>query len=185
MSYYFLVASLPSFTLDEPPGLSEEDFLDRCRDQLSPRDWAAMQAVMAPAPRPDAHPFAEEWYRAETELRNAVVRVRAERRRADAAAHLREDGAYGAEASRAAAEAFGRKTPLEREHALDRFRWEQAVRLAGFDPFATRAVLAYGVRLKLARRWVTIEREKGEEQAEALINQKPRTASGVTAENQT
>jgi len=39
--------------------------------------------------------------------------------------------------------------------------------------------------LKLARRWVTIEREKGEEQAEALIKQKPRTASGRTAENQT
>jgi len=185
MSYYFLVASLPSFTLDDPPGLSEDAFMDRCRDQLSPRDWAAMQAVMAPAPRADPHPFAEAWYRVETALRNALVRVRAERRKADAAAYLRENAAYGAEASRAVADAFGRKTPLERERALDRFRWEQAEQLAGFDPFATRAVLAYGVRLKLARRWVTIEREKGEEQAEALIKQKPRTASGRTAENQT
>ena len=107
MSYYFLVASLPSFTLDDPPGLSEDAFMDRCRDQLSPRDWAAMQAVMAPAPRADPHPFAEAWYRVETALRNALVRVRAERRKADAAAYLRENAAYGAEASRAVADAFG------------------------------------------------------------------------------
>ena len=171
MNYYYLAASLPALSLESAPPLSPEDFRRLCREQLAARDFAEMEDLLgftagARVPRGD---FARAWSAAETRLRNAIVRVRAARLRRDAAPHLRPEEGIDPAADRAAADAYARATPAERELALDRQRWRMLDELAAFDPFSLRAVLAYALKLRIADRWARLDEGAGARAASALV----------------
>ena len=174
MNYYYLVATLPELSFDKPPDMSQEEFLTLCAEHLSPRDYKAMEDLLESSPDQAADTgFAKAWQEKETQLRNAIVKIRAARQQKDAAPFLKETNSVETAATRAAEEAFLKKSPLDRELALDHFRWQQIEELAGLDPFTTKAVLAYGLKFKLATRWADMDREKGENIAEELLNKKP------------
>ena len=59
------------------------------------------------------------------------------------------------------ADAFARATPLERERALDRFRWRVIEELQGYDPFAFSGIMAYALKLRIAARWGAMDEEQG------------------------
>jgi hypothetical protein len=52
-------------------------------------------------------------------------------------------------------------TPLERERALDRVRWNLLDELAGFDPFDSATALAYALKLRITERWHAVSDERG------------------------
>jgi hypothetical protein len=173
MRYYFLAASLPMLALDEPPPLSPEAFREQCAAHLSRRDLEGLDALLSGDGTACRHPFVRDWRNADTQIRNTLVSQRAARRQEEAAPWLREHRGYDVSLAAGAAEAYGRKTPLQRERALDTLRWRVAEDLAGFDPFTGRAMLAYGVKLLILRRWEAIDREKGEAAAGNLIRRAP------------
>ena len=109
------------------------------------------------------------WLESETSLRNAVARVRADRRGVEAAPYIRSGEKFDATMLRMVDEAFGRATPAERELDLDRFRWQTIELLAGLNPFALSAVLAYGLKLKLVQRWARLSAEAGRQRLEELV----------------
>lgn len=168
MNYYYLVASLPMLFLGRTPPISVDVFLALCRQHLSGEDWEAMEAVMLRGGAGSAHPFVRAWREQETRLRNAIVEARAARRGCEAAPYLRPaDRDFLV--VRTVAEAFGRATPAEREHELDRFRWQTLEALAGLNAFSSGAVLAYGLKLGLAQRWAGMTAETGRQRlAEAV-----------------
>jgi hypothetical protein len=172
MNYYYLAASLPTLSLDSAPLISPDAFRVLCRQHLTPADREAMEEVLDfdPAGAAPRGAVAREWFAAETCLRNAIVRVRAARLQRDAAASLRPESGYESTAERAVSEAYARGTPAERELALDRHRWHTLEALAGFDPFALRALMAYGLKLKLADRWARLTEEQGMRAADAIVN---------------
>jgi hypothetical protein len=110
-----------------------------------------------------------EWRERETQLRNAVARARANRAKRDAAPFLRPTAQHDTGIEKAVADAFAKDTPREREWALDQFRWRMLEELAGFNPFAGRAMLAYGLRLKLVERWAAMAEPRGEEAAARIV----------------
>jgi len=171
MAYYYLIASLPSLSLDTPPSLSFAAFSALCAEHLAPHDLAAVKAIGDGSwlDAPPAHPVLAAWREVETTIRNAIVRDRASRTDREAAPFLREQTGLDAEIPHAVAEAFGRHTPLERERAIDQLRWRRLSALAGFDPFAPAAVLVYALHLRIAERWATMNRDLGRRQAEALL----------------
>ncbi len=171
MNYYYLVGTLPSLVLGNPPEISMKDFRRRCAEQLSPNDLNQLDALLDGAPVSVPHPFVLEWGERERALRNAVARARAARLGLDPQPHLRETRRYDLAAERAVAEAFGKPHPAERELELDRFRWRTLDELAGFNPFSTRAVLAYALRLRLAEQWAAMEVEGGKERLNTLVRQ--------------
>ncbi len=174
MNYYYFVATLPELSFDTPPDMSLEDFITLCEAQLSPRDYKVMKELLASTPDiTGGSGFAKAWQEKETQLRNAIVKIRAAKQQKDAAPFLKETKAIETAATRAAEEAFLKKSPLDRELALDHFRWQQIEELAGLDQFTTKAVLAYGLKFKLATRWADMGREEGEKIAEELLNKKP------------
>jgi hypothetical protein len=185
MNTYFLFASLPMVSLDDPPMLTVREFRERCATQLSATDMRLVDALLGPLPERHPHPFVRRWIDSETELRNALVKARAGRLGTDPEPYLRGEASPGPEAERAVAEAYTQKTPLDRERALDRYRWTQAESLGGFDPFAGRGFLAYALKLKLARRWAVIDREAGEKRAAELMTREPgRDLAAPPAEEQ-
>lgn len=169
MNYYYLVAGLPMLCLGREPPIGEGDFLAVCRDHLEPADLLALESLMRPGGGECGHAFVTEWRQRETRLRNAVARVRADRRGVEAEPYLRPEEGYDPSMIRAVDEAFGRATPAEREQELDRFRWQTLESMAGLNPFSTASVLAYGLRLKIVHRWARLSSEAGRRQLEMWV----------------
>ena len=173
MNHYYFVATLPLLTPGEAPGISRAAFTAACEQHLRPADATGAAAVLedsGAAPQ-GGDGFLARWHNAETQLRNAVARTRGARRGVDIARQLRPVGAFDVALEQSVSDAFGRPSPLERERALDGFRWNKADELAGHDAFSTASVLAYAVKLGIAHRWAALDQESGAAVAQALIEQ--------------
>ena len=168
--YYYLAASLPLFPLGELPHFNVEKFETMCAGHLSPADMAGLQELTGDPALPAVHPFVRVWRAFEVRLRNTIVRVRAHRRQTDATPHLVPDTGYDAHIEHGVHEAFGHKTPLDRELALDRLRWAETMRIAGFDAFSGDAVLAYALRLHISARWAELKVERGRHVLGAILD---------------
>jgi hypothetical protein len=173
MSYYYFAASLPMLTLDQPPPLSVEEFRHQCASHLSAHDLSAMETLLGGAPTGTTHPFTRRWQTADSHLRNALVRTRAERMRKDAGVYTREAEGIDTAIDREVADAYSRPTPLEREKALDQIRWSRLEAIGGLDPFTAEAVLAYGIQLTILERWARMDKESGAATVESLVERNP------------
>ena len=169
MNYYYLIASLPMLVPGRAPSLTEPEFLAVCRDQLTLADFEVLAGFLASGAGTDRHPFLHAWSERETRLRNAVARTRAARKGVEAGACLRPVAGFDVYTERAVEEAFARSSPAEREAELDRYRWRVADELAGLDPFAFAALLAYAVKRRLAERWSRLEAETGRKRMEDFV----------------
>lgn len=179
MSCYYLIASLPRLTLDGGKSLlSPEDFKLLCREQLGSRDAnAAAQLCDGPdyGEKDVAanHPFTVAWQAREIQIRNAIARIRAARRKTDTTDITRPHPGFDVYIEKAVENAFDLPTPLDREKALDHLRWGILDELAGVDPFAPSVALAYAVKLRLARRWTTLDETSARERVETALNANP------------
>ena len=168
-TYYYLTASLPMLVLGDPMPFSIDDFRTSAAPVLSESDLAEFDRVAAGELSDSVSAFAGEWYRAETQLRNAVAKMRAAHRSVDVRNILRDHEGYSVTIEKVVTDAYARPNPAERELSLDRLRWSLLDDLAARDAFGLSAVLAYVVRLQLAARWVGFEDEKGHENLEAVL----------------
>lgn len=175
MSCYYLIASLPLLMPDQKPPLSSDAFKALCCAQLNDAD---RRAVIALCDGPDygddgqtgaTHPFVAAWQAREIQIRNAIARSRAERRKTDAAGSIRSHSGFDSHIEEAVVDAFDRPSPLEREHAFDRLRWQILDELAGVDPFATSVVMAYAVKLRIAQRWAALDTDSALKRVESTL----------------
>ena len=141
MNYYYLVSSLPSLALETEPPISFDEFLLLCSEHLTAGDMANLKTL--DSGKTGRSRFARTWRECESVLRNALVKVRAARLKTDPEKYTRETATLDMRAEKTAAEALAKENPLDREMLLDRFRWQQAEELAGFNPFSSDAVMAY------------------------------------------
>jgi len=174
MGHFFFIAALPALSLEATPTLTWDGFLALCAEHLPPATLALLEeTVAADITRPATNPLIREWRTAEIQLRNAVVRARALRKNLDPGAFLQPHDGFSVEIENSVAEAFTRPTPLDREQALDRARWRVAERLAGFDPFATVALQAYALKLRIATRWAAWNEGQARTLADEIVTQAP------------
>jgi len=159
MSIYYLIASLPTLSLDEPAPLTAAGFVDACRGQLASPDAAAAEALVAGTPA--AHPFVVAWHDKDTQLRNAVARRRAARHGTDATRWLHPAAGCDVWLETRVDEAFQETDPLDREKALDRLRWQAVETLQGPDPMTLSALFAYAVKLAIVLRWSAYDEQAG------------------------
>ena len=169
MSYYYLVATLPSLTFGTPPELSFDAFRTLCAEHLSPGDTAVFDRAFGEDPDSCSHPFVARLRERDRQIRNATARARAARRSADATPFLREHTGYDVHTENAVGSAFAQGTPLQRETALDRLRWDAIEEFQGHDPFSMTALLAYGFRLRIAERWAAMDEETGTRTLDVLM----------------
>ena len=173
MNYYYFAASLPTLALDGKPPFSRKGFAAQCRANLSPahaRAFAALTDDSIAAP----HPFVKVWRELDAQIRNQVAALRAARRKVEAGPFLRPDVPFSADTAKAVSDAFALPNPLQRERAIDRFRWDQIERIQGFDMFSINAILGYAVKLQLVDRWASLSDERGRTRASDLIEQRSR-----------
>jgi len=150
--------------------MSSQAFRALCREHLTAGDFRVLDAALTRGDeQPPASALAREWWARDKALRNAIVRIRAARLRTDPARFLRADD-LDTSSERAAADAYAKPNPRERELALDRFRWTQLDALAGYDPFSLRALVAYGLKLRLVERWAAMDAGKGRQTIDTIVS---------------
>ncbi|MFH1476314.1 MAG: DUF2764 family protein [Verrucomicrobiota bacterium] len=160
--HYYLVASLPALFLDEEPPITPAEFMAVCGQWLDADDVRDIRLLMAnDTPEGVKGACANQWLARATEIRNAIVRLRAARNRVDAEPFLQPCRELDLYTEKAVAEAMSRPQPLERELGLDQLRWSLLDDLARFDPFGLPAVVAYALKLKIVERWSALTVEKG------------------------
>lgn len=173
MSCFYLIASLPALTFLQKPLITPDAFQAECAAQLGASDahaaaWLCRDRDLdGDAP---AHPFVARWVARETQLRNAVARARAVRRKTDAAGSIRPHTGFACVIEDAVDSAFDQPSPLEREQALDRLRWTLLDELAGVAPFAVSVVLAYAGKLRIAQRWAALDAEAAQARVDTALN---------------
>lgn len=173
MSCFYLIASLPALTFLQKPLITQEAFRVLCEAQLGASDArAAAWLCQDPDLDGDApcHPFVVRWMAREIQLRNAVARARAARRKTDAVGSIRPHTGFEVTIEDAVESAFDQPSPLEREQVLDRLRWTLLDELAGVDPFAVTVVLAHAVKLRIAQRWAALDTEAALARVDKALN---------------
>lgn len=169
-TYYYLVASLPALAFAAPGEMSCDAFVALCGEHLSVADHAELTALLAGRYDEVRTEFSRGWLDADRQVRNASVRARALRLGVDEKRFLREHRGFRVAAETAVNEAFARAHPLDRELALDRFRWNLADEWSLGEPFSLEAVLAYGMRLAINERWRGLTPERGRERFDEMVD---------------
>ena len=90
MNYYYLAASLPMLSRDNPSLLSLEEFASLCAEHLSSADMALVSSIISDGSDYCATPVIEKWRAMETSLKNATAKLRASRLGRVASDYLRE-----------------------------------------------------------------------------------------------
>lgn len=179
MSYYYLVASLPTLTLGDPPPIASEAFRFSTTGVLSPEDRAELDAILDGEPGRGKAVFTQAWYGVDAQVRNAAARIRGPKLGAEARNDLRDHPGFLAWVEKAVTDAFGKPTPLERELALDRCRWEALDDLARGEPFGLGAVLAFAAKLRLVERWAAMDEAVGLQNVNEIIDGMEQNAEGA------
>ncbi|HMP89980.1 MAG TPA: DUF2764 family protein [Kiritimatiellia bacterium] len=169
VQYYYLISSLPGLVFSAPAPVSRNDFIAECRRLLDDRDQAEFDAFMEGRIEDVTGFFSRSYLNADRQMRNAVARARAIRSGVDEKKYLKSHGDFRVDVESAVDDAYSRINPLERELALDRFRWNLADELSRSEPFGLASVLAYGAKLDINAHWQSLTPERGRERLEQLV----------------
>lgn len=169
MAYYSLVASLPSLQIGDEPPFSTEEYVDNCAQWVSEHEVNILRKVLLQEPDIAPCPLCKAWNNIETQIRNAVARMRGQKLGVDSKEFLQPHSGFSGEIETLVKDAYTRSDPLEIEEELDRARWKLADDLAGQNLFAFEKVLAYGIQLKIVERWHRMDIHIGKERLEAVI----------------
>jgi hypothetical protein len=153
VEHVYLVASLPQLELTTAPRLSAHELLAACEGVLRHPHREDLRAVLDDRPWDVRAPELQPYLDAETQLRNAVARARAARAGAAYDPGEHPHAGFDARCAETAARAMELDDPRERQLMLDRLRWTLLDELALRSPFGLQAVLAYGLKLRLAEQW--------------------------------
>ena len=165
MNHWYLVASLPLVALGAEPPLSIDAFRALCGEHLRDRDLRELDAVLASSPASrGTSQFARAWRETNRRIEDECAVLRAARRGIDAGPWRRDIGVPDATLIAAVREAFQQPDPRGRELQLDTLRGRTLEDLARTTPFGLPAVMAYGLRLRLAARWCARTEAAGRQQ---------------------
>jgi hypothetical protein len=169
MSYYSLVASLPTLQIGDEPPFSTEEYISTCAQWVAEHEVKALRNILQDEGENRSCPYCRIWNNIETQLRNAVVRHRAQKLGVDAKDYLQPHDGFSGTIEVLVTDAFTRTDPVELEEELDRARWQLAEGLNGQNPFSFEKVLAYGIQLKIVERWNRMDVHTGKQKLEAVI----------------
>jgi hypothetical protein len=161
VNHWYLVASLPLVSLGAEPPWSVEAFRALCGEHLPDRDLRELDAVLEGAGKSQ---FARAWRETQLRIADECAVLRAARLGIDASPWRSDIGVPDAALIAAVREAFQQPDPRARELQLDMLRWRTLEDLARTAPFGLPAVLAYGLRLRLAARQAARTEAAGRQQ---------------------
>jgi hypothetical protein len=123
-----------------------EKFFSTCAELISPEDLLTLKNSLKDEGDSRYHDF-------ETALRNELVRIRAQRKRLDAAKFLRRDGYADQWISHMAAGAYRNPSVIDAEKILDLERWRFLDELSIGHYFDIEVLMIYARKLSILEKW--------------------------------
>jgi hypothetical protein len=166
VTYYYLIAQLPSLNYNQPAPISSADFRELCRQHLSGSDFALLERCVlgfsaATTDAATGSPFVKEWHRRERSLALSMARERAVRLGRDVSRSAPNAAEAGFEIDSLVKAALAMGNPLEAELFLDKARWDAAEALRKSAYFGVNAVFAYMLKLLLIERRASFMPKEG------------------------
>jgi len=127
--------------------------------------------------------FIREWYEFDRKVRNAQVDYLSKKEGHDGSAYLEGGLDTSFEEYPALCRIFGMDNLIERERALDKLRWEKVNSLTTFHYFDIDVILGFLLKAMIVSRWDRLDKEKGAEMFETLVNEVRGTFKGVKFES--
>ena len=160
--FYFL-SSLPTLRWNEKPPLTHAQFLERCEESLG-KKYALLLGQLELLPNESARStVARQWQDFEYFVRNTLAGLRKARLRVSNVLISHHESPHLSPGdSKRLEEIFAMPTPLERENALDAFRWSFLENLAANHYFDQGSLEIYSLKLKLLEKLASRELASGQ-----------------------
>lgn len=180
--FYFL-SSLPTLRWSEKPPMNHAEFLARCADNLG-KEYAKRLTSLQLLPSEEAtSPLALQWRDFESFVRNTVAELRKAKLRGQKVTftprpttHLSPGDAKRLE------EIMAQSSPLERENALDLFRWKYLDDLASAHFYDFASLEIYALKLLLLDKQASRQFEAGQAAFTTLMEEGLKKARTVRNE---
>lgn len=170
-NYYYFAATLPMLTFGTRPPMSNQEFLERCNDQLRQADLELIKKALLIPPKEikKTNSTLSSWTEFEDASRNELVNYRAKKLGRDPAVYFR--GAYMPNPHIVAmiSLAAQAENPLMVERRLDLSRWEKLEEIELLHYFDLQFLIVYYLKLQILNKWASIRAEKGRAVLDALL----------------
>ena len=168
---YYFMSSLPMLRLDERIPFSAADFLDRCRELLGGEVAACLENIaLVPDNAEPTDDTVAQWYGFETCLRNAVADMRRARFKLPLKGNERPNAALLPSLKKRIEEIMALNSPVAKEEALDKLRFEFLDGLEAGHYFDKAALDVYMLKLLILDRRSTRRLPEGRAAFDELLS---------------
>ena len=170
--YWYFASTLPHFPFGAAPPMTVAEFDERCERLVDKGDLELITlAEQARAglyqPSMQRSPFLRAYTQFEASLRNALALARAKAASWDPEPWLRT-GIASSEVTQSVQTVLSAPDPLQAELTLERERWNTIDQLSALSSFELDAILGYKLKLLIATRCISFNRERGTEEFNTL-----------------
>ncbi|HIZ87562.1 MAG TPA: DUF2764 domain-containing protein [Candidatus Coprenecus pullistercoris] len=191
-NYHYIIAGLPELMPDFSSGtFSYGDIAATIKEQLSRRDrryvdWLEFGADSSRlcshfyrAAERQGNAFIRSYYAMDRRLRNAQTIYLAEKDGKDSSRYTVGETDSAKEALRELIPVFQNGDLFEREHSLDRYRWERITEMTLFHYFDMDVILAFMAKGMIVDRWSSLDKDKGAELFRLYVDEVRGTFKGT------
>ena len=171
--FFYFLSSLPTLRWGEKPPMAHDRFMAQCRELLGDKlaDEIGALRLLPEAKRDGLSPVAAAWYDFETFLRNTTGAIRKNRvRKSNLVMTMHKTSHFSALDTKRIEEIMSMASPLERENALDGFRWSFLEGLSTQYAFSKGAAEIYAIKLLLLEKQESRQYEAGKTAFDKLMN---------------
>lgn len=173
-NYHYIITGLPVLMPDFSSGqFSYQDIASSIKEQLSAKDrqtvrWlefgmdtSHLSGHFYRAASRHKSPFIRQYYAMDRKIRNAQTIYLAEKEGLDASRYTVGETASSKEDYPELQQILQNRDLFEREHLLDRFRWDRITEMTVFHYFDIEVILAFLAKGMIVERWSRLDKEKG------------------------
>jgi len=163
-NYYYFIASLPYINYGDKPPVSSAEFIEQCKNYLSPGDLSLLRycifdpKIAVETVERTGSAFIDQFLLWERARILALASLRAARQKRQFTAEVSHDMPR---AEALAKSVFDMDDPLEAELSIDRARWGVLDEMLGLDFFGVNRVYVYLWKLELLERRERFNAQKG------------------------
>lgn len=192
-NYHYIIAGLPELMPDFTSAgqFSYPELSEAIRGQLSPRDcrcvdWleygsdtSHLTGFFYKAAARHRCSFIRSWYGLDRTLRNAQTLYLAGKEGTDPGKFTIGETESARMAYPALSEIFKLPDLFEREHMLDRYRWDRITEMTTFHYFDIDVILAFLAKGMIVGRWSSMDKTRGAELFRQYVDEVRGTFKGV------
>ena len=160
--YIYFAASLPSVWMDKPSPMSYQEFLDKAKEQLSPKDYSELEkASFSHKEGKVSNKIVRDWDNFNYTFSEMMVEERAKKLGKGDDFSYKARSERNEELEKKAREIVSMENPLQAEKSILAEYFDFLSSHAVSSPFSLDALIIYGLKLQIKERVAAFVTEKG------------------------